>query len=212
MTYFDQFGREFKKGTRVLVDRADPNGVLFPGTINGERPLPNGIWSVDLDGWHHFVDVAAEEMVVAVWKYHYCSYWRTWSRILREPAFVGGVLPRGVGPFVEVNLTPIHSFEHDHGGWEFEVKCIRVRSHGTARSHGDKDVDCLPEEVQIKMRESMPFALYAFLTEADILPMIDWEKYNKVCNGGAALADCVVEPLPDDYTEMLAQVGRESWS
>jgi hypothetical protein len=211
MTYFDQFGREFKKGVRVLVDRADPNGVVFSGTIHSEQPDVNGIWEVDLDGWHHFVGVADCEMVVAARKYHYSSYWRNWSRMLREPGD-GIELPRGAGPFVEVNLTPIPNTYSNRSTYEYEVNRIVIRSHSTIRNERDWDMDCLPEDIQIEMRKNMPFVLYSFLTEEDILPMIDWEKYSKVCNAGAALFDCIVEPLPDAYTEMLARLGKEAWS
>jgi hypothetical protein len=70
MTYFDQFGREFKKGVRVLVDRADPNGVVFSGTIHSEQPDVNGIWEVDLDGWHHFVGVRGQPHRDPLSQYH----------------------------------------------------------------------------------------------------------------------------------------------
>jgi hypothetical protein len=200
MTYFDQFGREFKKGVRVLVDRADPNGVVFPGTIHSEQPDANDIWEVDLDGWHHFVGVADCEMVVAAWKYHYCSYWRCWSRMLSEPGD-GIELPRGAGPFVEVNLTPIPNTYSNRSTYEHEVNRIVIRSQRDQPQSRRQGRGLSPRGlVQIAMRGTCRSRLYSFIMEEDILPMIDWEKYNKVCNGGAALADCVVEPLPDDYT------------
>ena len=71
-------------------------------------------------------------------KYHYCSYWGTWSRRLSSD--------HPYGPIVEVNLTPIRDCSYDKR-WDDEVKPIVIRTHCTASSGGDRNTNVLPFEV-----------------------------------------------------------------
>lgn len=114
-------------------------------------------------------------------KFHYSSYWHTWSRRLAEsnkPLFCG---------IVEVNLGPIPGCFSST--WDYDVKPIRIRAHGTSSSRGDIDTDVLPESVKEAMVKNLGPELTERLLTYDFLPEIDWEKYNRLCNGGANFED-----------------------
>lgn len=112
--------------------------------------------------------------------FYWSSYWHCWSRVLS----VQGRLEIGT---VEVDLTAINP-THAHA-WE-RVRRINIRAHGTARGRGDQLVSALPGIWVDKMHEMLgDAALVERLLHEDFLPSIDWYKYRKVCNGGAALAD-----------------------
>lgn len=107
----------------------------------------------------------------------YCSYWGCWSRILRESTI------HSPEPTVEVNLTAVNGrSEHD---WA-STRQIWIRAHGTSRDKKDQFVGTLPEEVIALMREWMDAPLIERLLHEDFLPEIDWAKYRKLNNGGAA--------------------------
>jgi hypothetical protein len=107
--------------------------------------------------------------------FFYSSYWRTWSRVLAPE----GALDVGI---VEVDLT---------GNWE-RVRTINIRAHRTARKSGDLLVRELPSEALEAMKKHMPGqAILDVLLHEDLLPQIDWYKYRKVCNGGAAFGNII---------------------
>lgn len=108
--------------------------------------------------------------------FHYSSYWHMWSRVLTSTHKGRG------GNFVEVNLTPIRN-------WQEEVAGIRIRVHCTSRGRDDKTVATLPPEVRAKMVKNLGEELTQRLLTEDFLSQIDWERYQKACNGGANLAD-----------------------
>ena len=106
--------------------------------------------------------------------FHYCAYWRTWSRIL------GTVNERTV----EVDLTPIPNCYDST--WE-DVAKVRIRAHVTAPGRGDKHTAILPPDVVSQVFDKIGEAQTEFLMYGDILPLIDWDKYAKENNGGAFL-------------------------
>jgi hypothetical protein len=106
----------------------------------------------------------------------YSSYWHTWSRVLRERS--------GGNPTIEVDLTAINPTA-DYG-WARVLSC-NIREHYTHR--GTHDIICrsLPAHAVLLMRERMDSETFDKLVHQDLLPLIDWDKYREVCNGGAAL-------------------------
>lgn len=107
----------------------------------------------------------------------YNAYWRTWSRVLRPMSQKHDQ--------VEVDLTAINSDIESE--WE-AVRNIHIRSHCTPPSHGDKLEDELPDHVVKTLRNRFDEATVQRLLHEDLLPLIDWDKYRKVDNGGAALS------------------------
>ena len=108
-------------------------------------------------------------------RFHYSSYWGTWSRVLSES--------HPAGPFVEVNLTPCCDT------WQNNVEPVRIRAHGTARGERDQETDTLPNDVREQMIWHLGEELTERLLTEDLLSQIDWDLYRKHNNGGANLAD-----------------------
>lgn len=113
------------------------------------------------------------------------GYWRSWSRILSTPCEATKFRT------VEVNLTPIPGCYSST--WESDVKLIRVRMHLTARDRFDVLCANLPGSVYQQMVNKLGSELTDYLVTGDILPLIDFHKYQKACNGGANLSDCLKE-------------------
>lgn len=105
----------------------------------------------------------------------WCSYWRTYSRILTYCCKEYG------GMQVEVDLTGVR-------GWD-EVAQIHIRAHGTARGAGDLGMTVLPLEVRAEMEKNLGVEKVNRLLTEDFLAVIDWEKYDRHNNGGACLGD-----------------------
>ena len=112
--------------------------------------------------------------------FFYSSYWKTWSRVLS-----GG----RAGSSVELNLTPTNWRVADQGQWDSKVRPIRIRRHSTGMDRGDKLVDTLTAEVRAVMVKHLGADLTARLLTEDFMSQINWEKYHRVCNGGANLSD-----------------------
>lgn len=112
-------------------------------------------------------------------RFHYCSYWRTWSRVLSTN--------HPQGPYVEVNLTPIPNCHEST--WQDDVAPVRIRAHGTDRKPGDKDTHTLPPMIKRQMMRALGPDLVDRLLSEDFLSQIDWRKYRKFNNGGANLGD-----------------------
>lgn len=107
----------------------------------------------------------------------YNSYWRTWSRVLRPMS--------DKHDQVEVDLTtPNSDIESE---WE-AVRGIHIRKHCTSPRHGDKLEEELPDGVVKHLRCNVDEATLRRLLHEDFLPQIDWDKYQKVDNGGASLS------------------------
>lgn len=115
-------------------------------------------------------------------KFVYSGYWGTWSRTLATPKEGGNFY------FIEVNLTPIN-----HIDWENRVIPIIIRKHCTIRRNGkydcpqDKETNVLPDHVLEEMKKHLDEELINRLLNEDFLSQIDWEKYERHCNGGAPL-------------------------
>jgi len=112
-------------------------------------------------------------------KFHYSSYWGSWSRVLSHEG----------NCYVEVNLTTIPNCSSS--SWEDDVAEVVIRRHYTARRHGDIDTDELPRDIHEAMIEHLGKEMTISLLGSDFLPEIDWEKYHKHCNGGCPLDKCL---------------------
>lgn len=110
--------------------------------------------------------------------FHYSAYWGSWSRVLR-PQF-------GTNSTVEVDLTAINP-SSDYG-WPRVLSC-NIRAHRTARATNDILCLSLPAHTVQLMRSRTDEQTFNRLMHEDLLPLIDWDKYRKVDNGGAALAN-----------------------
>jgi len=110
-------------------------------------------------------------------KFHHCAYWNTWSRRLSS---------NHLGSCVEVDLTPINPFSSEP--WD-ETKQVRIRKHNTSPNREDLDTDQLPPEARSRMVKMMGEEVTEYLITTDFMSLIDWEKYDKFCNGGAFLKD-----------------------
>lgn len=94
------------------------------------------------------------------------------------------------GPTVELNLTPIRSRWFDHKEWLTDVAGMHIRAHCTSSDQSDIITYELPSVVRAAMQAHLdPLQIDKLLT-TDFLPLIDWEKYEQVNNGGADLSDC----------------------
>lgn len=125
------------------------------------------------------------------------SYFRTWRR----------VLIRGGGDFnhqVEIQLTPINNSEAD---WD-TVKNVWITRHDV-RYSAFKDTSLwthnLPEEVYSDMVANLGQPHAAFLFNADIYSLIDWNKFGLNNNGGCSLEDCQKDST--GYFSMVTQEG-----
>lgn len=110
----------------------------------------------------------------------YGSYWGMYSRVLSMNH------PEGV---IEVDLTAVNPLSDL--GWP-KVARINIRAHRTSRSPRDMLSYALPDYTVERMHERFGVDLTERLLHEDFLPQIDWAKYRKVCNGGAALADILL--------------------
>lgn len=104
----------------------------------------------------------------------YNSYWRTWTRVLLESMNREGIC-------VEINLT------HINGHWD-RVPLEIIRRHTTNRGVNDRLTNVLPLDIQAAIKHNVGEELYKRLLTYDYLPEIDWQKYDKICNGGAEFA------------------------
>lgn len=111
----------------------------------------------------------------------WCSYWGTFSRVLK-PAY----REEPIG-YVELNLTPVNGVS---GDWD-RVRWGRIRRHGTSRSPRDTLDRMLPKAWFNELGERVGKDARHFLMTADIMSMIDWDKYRKYDNGGCDLHMCV---------------------
>jgi hypothetical protein len=108
-------------------------------------------------------------------KYHYSSYWGTWSRRLSSD--------HKHGPYVEVNLTPINDCNYA-SRWEDEVEPIIIRTHCTPSSGRDIDTNILPLRIGEDMVKFLGVELTKMLLDHDFLSEIDDELLRTRMQGG----------------------------
>lgn len=112
--------------------------------------------------------------------FHYCSYWGTWSRVLK-------VYEHSV---IELNLTPINGSQRE---WDEQVKPIEFCAHGTMFDFRSDDiVEELPPQVRERMVEHIGEDLTRRLIETDWLPLLDIKRVSEGRYGGGGLpfAEC----------------------
>ena len=79
-----------------------------------------------------------------VGKYHYCSYWHTWSLVLKADGW----------DVWELDMVPTNWAHGAHADWA-RTEAGEVRRHCTPIAAGDRFTDELPAEVQAAMRKYM---------------------------------------------------------
>jgi hypothetical protein len=99
----------------------------------------------------------------------YSAHWRAWSRVLSDKD----------GVYVELNLS------HINGMWD-KVKEETIREHRTTRSPKDVEQENLPVAVKQAMVAVLGAKFVERLLTYDYLSEVDWAKYKKIANGGAA--------------------------
>jgi hypothetical protein len=134
--------------------------------------------------------------------FYYSSYWRKWYR----------VLVRGGGEHshqVEIPITPLND------NWmEIQPGLIKrwdIRYNSVLFERGDKWTHHLPDEVYTNIKDNLGKETADFLIHADILPMIDWFKYNELINttpiGGVPFKEC--QARTDYYFAFWQERGIE---
>ncbi len=124
-------------------------------------------------------------------RFHFSGYWRTWSLLLSTDCEA----TPGSGPTVEIDLSPINN---DHS----RVRLLNVRRHCTELGRGDRRTNVLPVEIAEEFVHIVGEDVASFIlnTEAaELLSLIDFEKYHAVRNGGASLYNVI----SDDVAHLL---------
>jgi hypothetical protein len=98
------------------------------------------------------------------------------------------------GSVIELNLTPIPCCYSST--WETDVKPELIRVHFTADTKGDKNVDTLPQDIEMKMLKMLGRPLMYRLLSFDYLgigidKVVEAEK--KWTRGGGAPYQFIVE-------------------
>ena len=94
---------------------------------------------------------------------------------------------------VEVDLTPINSWRDEE--WK-KTQSIRIRKHCTSPGRRDRETDFLPLWVAKRMVKMLGRPIVERLLYEDFLSQIDWEKYERKCNGGVNFNDVLRDPTP----------------
>jgi hypothetical protein len=84
---------------------------------------------------------------------------------------------------VEVDVTPVNGMS---GDWE-RIGKVWIRQHGTQIGAGDKFTNVIPMDWYHELGYRIGNRQRDYILYYDILPMIDWNKYRQVNNGGASL-------------------------
>lgn len=127
--------------------------------------------------------------------FYFDSYFRQWHR----------VLVRGGGDYthqISVLLTPLN-------GWDTEESVKRVADvtilsndiRYSPSNYKREWTHHLPDNIELGMIEHLGEEKANFLLHANILPLIDWKKYERHQNGGCPLDLCTVD-LKFDYTHI----------
>jgi len=113
-------------------------------------------------------------------KFRWTAYWRMWSIVLLESSNDGSAI-------VEMDISgPDEDID--------KIRSLNVRMHQTSPMRGDKTVDQLPAEWAHKIADQMGEKTASFIQNnepAEILAMIDFNKFRMKDNGGASLYDIV---------------------
>lgn len=146
-----------------------------------------------------------------------CSYWRNWSRILfhdtADTAQNNPIIkmrrqyniPSHIRT-IELDLTavnPLHVTD-----WRAKVQHANIRCHCTPMADRDIIVGELPSATLIEMGEWLTPDAIDILLHADLLPYIDFEREQKVSNGGAHFIDCYQRVVtPQQYLAVMRRDG-----
>lgn len=130
-----------------------------------------------------------EQMVIAR-PFKYCSYWRTWSRMLK-PVYAGS--PRGL---VELNLSVVNDPKLTPEV-VLEFKQMKIRNHVTSSDPRDRYSSSLPDDVLMRLREAIGSdEEVQYMLYGNIWDHIDWDRYQQSSafthGGGIPLAQCHV--------------------
>jgi hypothetical protein len=115
--------------------------------------------------------------------FHRCAYWGNWSRILS----------RKDGWTVELDLTPVGGLNSTSKHEWAEIASTHIRRHCTAPAHNDINATILPAQAFQAMYDNLPLQIVRYLLtvpDDELLSTIDWDKFNKIQNGGAILSQC----------------------
>ncbi|QEP52215.1 hypothetical protein D9_0008 [Aeromonas phage D9] len=112
----------------------------------------------------------------------YSNYWRTTSRILER---MGGEYTSQV----EINLS-------DENNSAEALAELRIRQHTTPPSLRDVISHYYETSVHDKLVELIGPDKAWIAEHCNILPFIDWPEYNRKCNGGVPLIECLKELAP----------------
>ena len=122
--------------------------------------------------------------------FKYCSYWRTHNRVLER---MGGDVYREQ---VEITLSPINM------DWK-HFERINIRRHCTVSSPFDVYTHTLSKDLENDLIAHFGKERAWIMVHADVLPLIDWDKYTRLQNGGCDLKDILIDLEPKFYTQTV---------
>lgn len=132
----------------------------------------------------------------------YCSFWGTWSRVLRPLVFETRESPCVMQ--VEVDLTPINIRAPE--AWD-KVKAINIRQHNNFPDGRDLLVWDLPDKVLQLMKMYLDNDVINRLINENFLPSIDWAKYN-ACNNTEAPFELIRKVIPNPKRRKTIQLEQ----
>lgn len=122
--------------------------------------------------------------------FKYCSYWRTHNRVLER---MGGDMFREQ---VEITLSPINM------DWNHFEK-INIRRHCTVNGPFDTYTHTLSKDLENDLIAHFGKERAWIMVHADVLPLIDWDKYTRLQNGGCDLKDVLIDLEPKFFTQTV---------
>lgn len=120
----------------------------------------------------------------------YTNYWRTYNRVLQR---MGGNI---YNEQIELTLSPINN------DWA-RVGDVNIRRHRTADNPDDSYSHVIPDHIESELTTRFGQMKAWVMLHADLLPMIDWDKYTRLNNGGCKLADVLLDLEPKFYTQTV---------
>lgn len=134
---------------------------------------------------HGLLDkILAEQKAKNSRVFHFCSYWGTWSRRLKE--YNEGPV-KGI---IELNLTPRTPIKGQKD-WKEQVIPIIFQVHFTAPSRQEQNEKELPLEVLERIKKHAGEELTNRLLTEDWLSLIDLQLLTLNSNGGCPLFKCM---------------------
>jgi len=118
----------------------------------------------------------------------YCSYWRTWSRLIAFNPYLHYTA-------LELNLTPIGGLDPRNREWDERIRPVVFRIHCTARGQRDRVTLSPPEEVLRSMIRVLGADKVEYLLATDFYPQIDLKLCKERSNGGCPFELCKKEPI-----------------